>query len=127
MSVDLLKALAPELDPGDASQDARMDLFLGMAAARMNAPAFGALYGQAAAYLAAHLMTLSGRALEDGSAAPGALRSISTGDQSRSFGPTASVVATLGDAALASTVYGEQFLSIRNSRAAAGPYLVRVG
>src|SRR5690606_14233886 len=53
-SRDILNAIAPEF-----ADEPRADLFLTMAAQRIRPSAFGVLYGQAVAYLAAHMLTMS--------------------------------------------------------------------
>ena len=121
-----LKAVAPELNPGDDSADARLNLFLEMAVSRLHARAWGNVYEQAVVYLAAHLITLSNRASEDGTAAPGALATITTGDQSRSFASRGAPSLSTEDAALATTTYGEQFLALRATRVARAPRVIGV-
>ena len=126
MSLELLEDIAPEFFPGDGSTDDRCARFLERAAARLHAPAFGSMYAEAAAYLAAHLLTVSERRRRDGAAAPGALVSLATGDQSRSWSTQGGAPGDR-DAGLRTTAYGEQFLEIRNSRAATSARLYKVG
>ncbi|MFU8806542.1 MAG: DUF4054 domain-containing protein [Bradymonadaceae bacterium] len=106
---DLLIAIAPELA---TESEARIDTFLELAAQRVGAHAFGKVYVQAVTYLAAHLLTLSNRARDAGMAAAGSITSVGTGGLSVSFGQAAG----MGDESLSSTVYGLEFLELRDSR-----------
>jgi hypothetical protein len=109
MSRELLKAIAPELE---GETDERLDTFLELASQRVGPKAFGKLYAQAVVYLAAHLLTLSNRARDAGVAAAGPVTSVGTGGLSLSFGAASS----MGDESLSSTIYGLEFLEIRDSR-----------
>ena len=123
MSLSLLKAVAPEFDVGDDSEDERLALFLGMATRRLDRSAWGAVYEDAQVYLAAHLLTLSARSSTAGAGA-GAITGMSTGDFSMSFAPV--MTRPGADAELATTVYGQQFLALRSTRAAGAPRLIKV-
>lgn len=121
MSVELLKAIAPELA---TETDERLSTFLELAAQRISARVFGRVYAQAACYLAAHLLTLANRATQAGVAGAGPVASVGTGGLSVSFGQIATNTAT-ADASLKSTSYGLEFLALRSSRAGTKPMLVR--
>jgi|GEM_PF-6461915 len=102
-------AIAPEFSGDDPAP------FLAMAAARMDARHFGALYPQAEAYLAAHLMALAHRSANSGGGGGvvGAVKSASTGGVSVSYGIDGSI--GVGDSSLASTAYGLEYLAILKS------------
>ena len=119
--IDILMEVAPELSGEPLS---RIGLFLELAAARISPAVFGKVYPQAVAYLAAHLMTVSGRAEATGSASPGAVQSATTGGVSVSFGAS-TAHKTLGDESLSSTAYGLEYLALRNSRAGTKMKLIR--
>lgn len=108
-SRDTLRIVAPELA---SESDARLDLFLGMAARRCDAEEYGDLYADACIYLAAHLVTLSSRAVGGGGGA-GPVVAESAGDLSRSYGAVVGVLSS--DATLATTPYGIEYLNIRKS------------
>lgn len=120
-SVQMLLHIAPEFEGEDQQ---RLESFIEMAALRLSPRIFGRLYPQAVAYLAAHLLSVSGRAREAGRTAAGPLASITTGGQSISFAQSGAL-ASLGDEALKSTSYGLEFLAIRNSRAGTKMKLIR--
>jgi hypothetical protein len=122
-TLDLLKAIAPELDPGDGSADARLTMHLEMAANRLSAPQWGQVYPEACARLAAHLVTLSDRAMLAEGAPGGTVASVGTARWSMSFGALPAKNAE--EASLASTVHGQMFLELRRSRAARAPRLFR--
>lgn len=109
---DILKALAPEFE---GEEPARLALFVELARARISESVFGAVYPQAVAYLAAHLLSVSARAQASGAGAGGPVASASTGGVSVSFGQS-SAHKTLGDESLSTTAYGLEFLALRNSR-----------
>ncbi len=121
---DLLRILCPDVA---GETDDRIDTFLTVAAVRLDAPCFGALFEQATIYLAAHLL-LRNPAGGTGGAAVGGLgggpvSSRKTGDEAISFGSPAAATGSvaLGDADLLETHYGKQFLAIRDTRACAAP------
>ena len=108
-SRDLLKFVAPEFEDLD---DAALDMALSLAANRISAVAFGKIYPQAAAYMAAHILATSrGDAASAGVA--GAITSVKTGDLA--IGATALATGSAGDSALASTPYGARFLELRDT------------
>lgn len=109
MSRELLKTIAPELA---SEPDERLDTFLTLAAQRVGPKAFGRVYQQAVAYLAAHLLTVSNRARDTGMAAAGPVASVGTGGLSVSFG----AVVAMGDESLSTTSYGLEFIELRESR-----------
>lgn len=121
--LDLLKQIAPELEGED---DERLETFVEMASMRISAKVFGKVYPQAVAYLAAHLVTVSNRGRDQGVAAAGQVQQMRTGGQSISFGSSgAASGGSTGDEALASTPYGQEFLTLRNSRARTKGLLIR--
>lgn len=107
-SRDLVRFFAPEFD---ALDDATIDTAIGLAAQRISARAFDTLYPQAAALMAAHILAKS-RSMATLQGVTGAVTSVRTGDLQIS----AAVVGGLtgSDAALATTPYGEQFLTLRD-------------
>lgn len=107
----LLRAIAPELAGVD---DATVDVFLGLAAERMDATAWGDLFQQGAVYLAAHLCVLAQRAAATGvSGGAGPVSAIKTGDVSVSFGAIGGVIATASMQAMSTTPHGLQYLALR--------------
>src|SRR5690554_2415261 len=119
-SRDLLKFVAPEFADLD---DSVLDMALALAAQRISARAFGRLYQQAAAYLAAHILATS-RGLAGEVGIGGQITSVTTGDLS--IGGTAASTGSVGDDGLASTVYGARFLELR-ALIPASPYARRGG
>ena len=130
MSVALLDELAPEL-AGETT--ARKETFLAIAAQAHTASQWGAVFTTAMTWFAAHLMTFSpgdGSGFGGGgSGGGGPISSKKAGPLSISFGSVASVTAggvTSGDAGLLSTVYGQNYLMLRGSRAAVTPFHVKL-
>lgn len=121
-SIATLKALAPQYA---SEPDDTLEVFLSMAAEQMDAEAWGTLYEQGAAYLAAHLLTLRDRgqqAAGHGGAA-GAVTSVSEGDQSIGYAGGGSTAQTPTEEALSSTTYGEQFLQLRGQLASTAGFV----
>lgn len=106
-SRDTLKFVAPEFED---LPDATLDKALELAAQRISARAFGAIYEQAAAYMAAHILATS-RGTQAEAGIGGQITSVSTGDLS--IGGQALDTTGAGDSALASTPYGARFLELR--------------
>lgn len=107
-SRDLVRFFAPEFD---SLPDATIDTAIGLAAQRISARAFDTLYPQAAALLAAHILAKSrGDATAFG--VTGAVTSVRTGDLQISAAAVGGL--TGSDAILATTPYGEQFITLRN-------------
>lgn len=131
-----LRILAPEFKTDD---DDTLAVYLELAAERMDSRAWGNVYGQAVAYLAAHILTIARRG--DASAAgggagagqggTGAVSSISTGDWSVSFGGSLTGaeggVDTLAEASLMTTRHGKEYLALRRTRAAGRSRVIRPG
>lgn len=115
---DALAKIAPEI-----AARADVDFWLTLAAAQLDAVSFGVMYLYAVCYLAAHMATLAPLDEDDAADAAGAAGPVtarSTGELSESYAAvsTSSVVTTLEEADLSSTVYGRRFLAIRGTRSA---------
>lgn len=125
-TLELFKILASDAAVGQT--DPTIECFLEQAALRLCASAFGVLFQQATIYLAAHLLLISPEGGTGTGGAGGPVTSKKTGDEAISFGSIVSLAtgASLGDADLMKTSYGAQFVSIRNSRAAAAPTFISV-
>lgn len=122
-STATLKAIAPQFasEPDDS-----LEVFLSMAAERMDPEAWGNLYEQGAAYLAAHLLTLRDRgqmAASHGGGAGGGVTSVSEGGQSISYAGGGENASTLSEEALSSTQYGQQYLQLRGQLAATAGFV----
>lgn len=123
MSLALFRALVPEFA---ATADATVEVFIAQAALRIDSGIWGNVYGQANVYLAAHMMKLSPTYGGGSSAAGGALTSQRDGDLARNYAAPPSSTG-LADQYLLRSVYGAEFLALRDSRAEVGPYVVSVG
>lgn len=119
--IGLITSIAPELENEDTE---RLEMFIDLASERISSKVFGKLFPQALAYLTAHLVTVSNRGRDQGVAVGGAIKSVTTGGQSISFGGGAPPEGGAGGA-LTSTPYGEEFLAIRKSRAKTKGILLR--
>lgn len=115
-SRDILNAIAPEF-----ADEPRADLFLTLAAQRIRPSAFGALYGQAVAYLAAHMLTMSPDDGGEGAASAGPVTSRGAGALSIGYGAPGAAASGHVDAALQQTRYGREYLAILRSRAVTAP------
>lgn len=119
-----LRAFAPELasvSDGDAGT------MITAVTATLTGSAWGdAVFPQAVAYLAAHLLTLQARAaaMAVGLAGAGPLTSAGTGGLSLGFGGGGFTGSE--DVVLSTTAHGQQFIRLRNSRAAVAPLLLTV-
>lgn len=113
--------VAPEL-----ASDSRKSVMLDLAALQLTSAAWGLLYNLACAYLAAHMITCSP---SDGSLASvvGSETSRSAGNLSIGRGGFGASAMTTGDAALATTRYGVEFMRIRGTRAASAGRVVSPG
>lgn len=132
----LVRILAPEYV---AEDDTTLQVFLDLAAARLDAAAFGNVYAQANAYLAAHILTIARRGVAGaagsgagaGQGASGAVTAISTGDWSVSFagGMNGSEggVDTLAESSLMTTRFGKEFLALRRTRQAGRSRVIKPG
>jgi len=120
-ALEALRALAPEFkEVGDGEAG----LWIGFTAPLAGKRRFGKLWPQAVALLAAHRMKLAGVGAADGGDALADICSIGVGGLMRvtsysegetSIGLNANVAQYTGrDAELALTVYGIQYLSLRN-------------
>jgi hypothetical protein len=121
-SLETFRALIPEFA---AQPDATVEVYLTLAVAAHNTTVWGNVYVFAMIYYAAHAMALDptiGSA--GGSATAGALTSQKDGDLSRGYGSAGSTASTLGDAWLARTTYGQQYLQLRGTRAKTGPFAI---
>lgn len=113
---DLLDFVAPEFED---LADAVKDQAISFAGQRISAEAFGRLYQQAIAYLAAHILASArGDAAEAG--VGGTVTMVRTGDlqiQGESLSGFEGA-----DASLGSTPYGQQYLELKN-KIPGGPLL----
>jgi len=116
----MFKQIAPEYANED---DATIAVFIDLAAQRLGGPlVWGAVYTQAVAYLAAHLLAVS-RAGVDGSGGTSAeVTSKRTGDLAVGY---ASSGIGGDDAALAATRFGKEFLALRSTRAVGRASVIR--
>lgn len=108
-------AIAPHL-----KADIAADTFLSMAAEQMSATVWGGLFGQGAAFLAAHMMTLRDRAVAAGGLGAGAagggagpVSSMSEGGLSVSWAGVASGSGSTEESELAATSYGARYLALQ--------------
>jgi hypothetical protein len=109
-TLDVFKLLVPET-AGVA--DATLSQFLSLAALRMTAAEWGAVYEQAVCYLAGHILTLSpsNPRRAGGSTHAGPVSSESAGGVSRSYGSISTK--TTEESTLAMTDAGRAFLELR--------------
>lgn len=109
--------------------DDRVNDFLEIAGAFLDAGAFGGQFQRASVYYAGHMMLRSpaGGGGTPGSAG-GGLTGEKTGDESRNFAGTVAVAGGVSqtDADLMGTAYGRMFLHIRGSRSAVAPTFISV-
>jgi hypothetical protein len=124
--LDILRLIAPEF--ASVSDEAAL-VWIGLAAESMAAPVeWGAVYAQALANHAAHLMARSGLIegeVSSGLVSGGTVSSMTTGRESISFGGTGGVgqgQASNGvDDDLTTTRWGMRYKSLRDTRAARLP------
>ena len=130
-SSDRLRVLCPEFTSAVDYPDATLDTFLTLAASLHTASVFGAVYGDAMAYYAAHLLKMA--TTEDalssatGGVTAGGVTAVKAGDLSVSFGGvsvTLSGGSVMPDQLLAQTTYGRLYLTIRNTRYVRAPTVV---
>lgn len=98
--------------------------FVDMAESRLSSARWGALYAQAVAHLAAHMLLLRQQAEKDaaaGTSSAGPVTARKAGDLSENYGSLAASALTTGDAALATTVAGRAYLELRSQCGARGP------
>lgn len=131
-SLHILRLIAPQyatISDGDAQ--AWIDL---AASSVANADLWGAVYPEALANLAAHLMTRAGvgtspAAGDAASTIGGSITSLRTGDLAVSYGGTGGAGAGRSsdgsDDDYTTTKYGLRFIALRQSRAARAPRWVR--
>jgi hypothetical protein len=126
-TLGILQRIAPTLYADAAVQD-----WVDLAIQQLRTDEWANVYNQAVAYLAAHLWVLAMREAQALAGSTyggpvGAITSESAGDLSRAYGsmpaPTSGGVSA-SDAEYQTTSYGLRFLSLRNSRPTAGPFLV---
>jgi hypothetical protein len=114
MAVDAayIKNLFPEFSSVDA---ARIAAFIGIAQVSMNAGVWGTAYDAGLAYLTAHLLKKSGPGggVQGGNSTAGPLTQERVGELSRSYGSVDLGSMSQGDALLASTAYGIEYLRLR--------------
>jgi len=130
----LVKTLAPEYA---AETDETLAVWLDLAAQRLDASVWGGVYGQAVAYLAAHLLTVARRGIAGlpgsgagaGQGGAGSVDSVSTGDWSVGFAGGLSGgegnTDLLAESSYLTTRFGKEFVSLRRSRPASRSRLVR--
>jgi hypothetical protein len=88
-----------------------------------DASVWGAVYGDAMVFYAAHrVLRDPASGLGTSASAPGAVTSQRDGDLSRTYAQPAAAVGS--DADLATTTYGSLYLELRDSRAASAPMVV---
>ena len=126
-ALEALAILAPEV----AARADASDL-LALAALQMTPSTWGSVYTLALCHLAAHMATLApttAAASSASAAVAGPVTAKSTQDRSESYGSATAGVAgmTLGDAALARTRYGLEYLRLRNTRSATMPNFLGPG
>ena len=122
-SLELFRALILAMPIGVVS-DAIVEQFLTTTSSRLDATAFGSKFAEASVWYAAHLLFKSGTLALPGATVTvaGTVTSLKTGDESIGLAaPGATSSATLADADLTSTHYGQQFLALRNTRADSAP------
>lgn len=126
-SLQLFRALAPDLCD---ETDERVGVFIELAARRLCAAAWGAVYLDAVVYLAAHELIRSPAdgSGSDASTSGGPITSKKAGDLSESYGASkaGSMAKSNTDAELSETLYGRKFLALRDTRAAGLPFFATV-
>ena len=109
--------------------DDRVNDFLEIAGAFLDAAAFGGQFQRASVYYAGHLML---RSPAGGGGTPGGagggVTAEKTGDESRNFGATTAVAGGVAetDVDLMGTTYGRLFLHIRGTRSAVAPRFISI-
>ena len=116
-TADTVVLIAPEF-----LGDAQLDSFIELSVSMMSSSAWGDLYGQAVAYLTAHLMTMAAQGASSGGGASGPVSSLKAGDVAESYG-TVNVQVDSADAWLMSSQYGSAFIGIRSMLSVTGPRL----
>lgn len=127
-SSDNLRVKYPEFADTTEWADATIDIFLGWAAAELDAETWGCHFEAGSYALAAHMMAIAKRSkAAQGSSiggASGGISSLKTGDEQISyFAPSMPSSSTADDTALGSTMYGLEYLRLRE-RVVAGPLYV---
>ncbi len=105
-----VKALFPELA---AVADGTVQLWLDFALVKHNATAFGVRSDNALKCLTAHLVELHRRRAAGATGPSSAVQSRSVGDVSTTYAVPTMTLDAFGDAALASTIYGQLYLDLR--------------
>ena len=116
-TADTVVLIAPEF-----LGDANLDDFITLAVSMMEPSAWGELYGQAVAYLTAHLMTMASRGSSGGSGVSGPVTMRKAGDVAESYG-SINVQVDSADAWLMLSQYGITFLGLRSMLSITGPRL----
>lgn len=132
MAMTALQILA--LEAAEVAALANVADWITSAEEQVSALAWGTSRARGVAYLAAHLAwtrspTLRGANTADSIRVLGSIASKSAGDLSESYGGAAGSLganATVGDLALDSTLYGREFIRVRNSLPTKAPLVVRV-
>ena len=105
--------------------DATRDVYIALAMEEMDSTAWGELYNQGVAYLAAHKMLRMGvgssGVIGGGAGAAGMVTAETAGKVSRSYGSAASASVTLGEQEYTTTKYGMQYLALLRRLDEAGP------
>ena len=109
-TVATIKARCPEFT---ATETATIELAIADAALQLNTDAWGStsLSDLAHVYLSAHILKLWALWAVAGSAPTGALKSVKDGDLAKTY--AISDAGASGDASLASTAYGREFIRLR--------------
>lgn len=118
----LLTLLYPTLAALTGASD-----FVSLAESRLSSGRWGALYAQAVAHLAAHMLLLRQQAEKDAAAessTAGPVTSRKAGDLSENYGSLQTSDLSAADASFATTVAGRAFLELRNQCGARGPRYV---
>lgn len=119
-TLTLFRQLVPALCE---ETNARINVFITVAAQRLDASKWGAVYQTALVYLTAHLLLRS--PVDNGTeemSASGPVTSRKTGDEAITYGSLGVSSIVMTDADLAQTHPGQCFLGLRNTRAAGLPF-----
>ena len=103
------------------ADDTRLETALELAAGRLSVDAWGGLWGDGVATLAAHMLLVSPEVAAGGDGMTrGQVTSEKAGDLSRNYGAVTAANVTLSEADLMRTSPGMQHLALRNSLAEVG-------
>jgi hypothetical protein len=127
VSSDNLRVLYPEFASTTDWLDATIEQFIGWAALELDAETWGVHFERGSLALAAHLMALAKRsqagADSTAGASTGAVTGLRTGQESITFSAPAAAQAAASDSSLGSTIYGLEYIRLRE-RVVAGPLYV---